>query len=127
LAAEKALSERQQNLESMQSQRTLLADQVELSTLTVHLQPFGVAPPGGPHGFFEGLGTGWRALVTALAAAVVVLGILLPWLAVAGVVTGGVLWPIRRARRRTSAKPPAAQMSPPPPTPPAPPGPAAPS
>ena len=44
LTAEKALSERQEKLESMQSQRALLADQVELSTLTVQLRPFGVAP-----------------------------------------------------------------------------------
>ena len=62
LAAEEALSERQAELESLQSQRALLADQVELSTLSVHLQPFGVAPAGGPDGFVDGLGTGWRAL-----------------------------------------------------------------
>ena len=84
LAAEKALSERQEQLESLQSQRALLADQVELSTLRVHLQPFGVAPAGGPDGFLDGLGTGWRALVSAAGAAVVALGVLLPWLAVAG-------------------------------------------
>src|SRR4051794_41354020 len=75
LAAEKALSERQEKLESLQSQRAQLADQVELSTLRVHLEPFGVAPAGGPDGFVEGLGTGWRALVSALGAAVVVLGV----------------------------------------------------
>jgi hypothetical protein len=54
LAAEDALSDRQEQLESLQSQRALLADQVELSTLTVHLEPFGVAPPGGPDGFVDG-------------------------------------------------------------------------
>ncbi len=106
LAAEDALSKRQQELESLQSQRALLADQVELSTLTVHLVPFGVAPPGGPDGFLDGLATGWRALVTALSAAVVVLGVLLPWLAVAALVTAGVLVPIRMARRRAAAPPP---------------------
>ena len=37
LAAEEALTERQEELESLQSQRALLADQVELSTLSVHL------------------------------------------------------------------------------------------
>ena len=87
LTAEKVLSERQQELESLQSQRTLLADQVELSTLSVYLRPFGVSPAGGPDGFVDGLGTGWRALVTALGAVVVVLGVLLP---------------IRLARRRTA-------------------------
>jgi hypothetical protein len=100
LAAESALADRQQQLESLQSQRTLLADQVELSTLTVHLQPHGVAPAGGPDGFLDGLGTGWRALGVALGAAVVVLGVLLPWLAVAALVTAAALVPVRLARRR---------------------------
>jgi Domain of unknown function (DUF4349) len=107
LAAEDALSDRQEQLESLQSQRALLADQVELSTLTVHLEPFGVAPPGGPDGFVDGLATGWRALTTALGAAVVVLGVLLPWLAVAALVTAGVLVPIRLARRRAAVATPA--------------------
>jgi hypothetical protein len=102
LAAEKALSERQEKLESLQAQRALLADQVELSTLSVHLEPFGVAPVGGPDGFLDGLGTGWRALVTALGAAVVVLGVLLPWLAIAALVAAGVLVPIRLVRRRAA-------------------------
>jgi hypothetical protein len=104
LAAEEILSERQGELESLQSQRALLADQVELSTLSVHLEPFGVAPVGGPDGFLDGLGTGWRALTTAVGAAVVVLGVVLPWLAVAALVAAGVLVPVRLARRRTAAE-----------------------
>ncbi len=110
LDAEKALSERQEQLESLQSQRALLADQVELSTLSVHLRPFGVAPAGGPDGFVDGLGTGWRALVSALGTVVVVVGVLLPWLAVAALVAAAVLVPLRTARRRAAvaaAAPPA--------------------
>ena len=128
LEAEAALSERQQELESLQSQRALLADQVELSTLSVHLEPFGVAPAGGPEGFLDGLGTGWRALVTVLAAALVVLGVLLPWLGVSALVTAGVLIPIRLARRRTPAATPPPPMPQPPPdsgVPPHPPAPPA--
>jgi hypothetical protein len=106
LTAEKALSERQEKLESMQSQRALLADQVELSTLTVQLRPFGVAPAGGPEGFVDGLGTGWRALVTVLGAAVVVLGVLLPWMGVALLVAAAVLVPLRVMRRRAAAEAP---------------------
>ncbi|MGY1804558.1 DUF4349 domain-containing protein [Blastococcus sp. SYSU D00922] len=106
LAAEAALSERQEELESLQSQRTLLADQVELSTLSLHLEPFGVAPAGGPDGFLDGLGTGWRALVTALSGLVVVLGFALPWLAVAGLVTAAVLVPVRLSRRRAAVEAP---------------------
>ena len=109
LAAEGALSGRQEQLESLQSQRALLADQVELSTLRVHLQPPGVAPPGGPDGFVDALGTGWNALVSAGGAAVVVLGVLLPWLLVAAVIAAVVLVPLRRARRRGALPTPAAE------------------
>jgi hypothetical protein len=79
---------------------------VELSTLNVHLRPFGVAPAGGPDGFLDGLGTGWRSLLSALGAAVVVLGILLPWMAVAVLVAVGVLVPVRLARRRATVEAP---------------------
>ncbi len=87
----------------------MLADQVELSTLRVHLQPPGVAPPGGPDGFVDALGTGWNALVSAAGAAVVVLGVLLPWLLVAAVIAAVVLVPLRRARRRTTVPTPVAE------------------
>ena len=99
LDAEEALAERQEELEALQSQRALLADQVELSTLSVHLAPFGVSPAGGPDGFVDGLATGWRALTSAVGAAVVVIGVLLPWLAVAALVGAAVVVPLRRSRR----------------------------
>jgi len=108
LAAEGALSGRQEQLESLQSQRALLADQVELSTLRVHLQPPGVAPPGGPDGFVDALGTGWNALASTAGAAVVVLGVLLPWLLVAAVIAAVVLL-LRRARRRSAVPTPVAE------------------
>lgn len=103
LTAEKALSERQADLESLQSQRALLAAQVELSTLTVHLAPLGLAPPGGPDGFLDALATGWRALVKVVHGAVIVLGILLPWLVVAALIAAGVLVSLRAVRRRATA------------------------
>ena len=112
LAAEKALSDRQEKLESLQSQRDLLADQVELSTLSVHLEPSGVAPAGGPEGFLEGLGTGWRALVSSLGALVVVLGVALPWAVVAALVAVAVLVPLRFARRRAAVPAPASAAPP---------------
>ncbi len=102
LAAEGALSGRQEQLESLQSQRAFLADQVELSTLRVELRTAEISPPGGPDGFVDALGTGWNSLVSAAGASVVVLGVLLPWLVVAAVLAVAVLVPLRRARRRTT-------------------------
>ena len=111
LDAENALSERQADLESLQSQRALLADQVELSTLSLHLQQPGVAPAGGPDGFGDGLGTGWRALLAAGGTLLVVLGVLLPWAAVTALIGAAVLVPIRLSRRRAEAR---AAIPPPP-------------
>lgn len=108
LAAEGALSGRQENLESLQAQRGFLADQVELSTLRVQLRTAGVAPTGGPDGFVDALGTGWNSLVSAGGAALVVLGVLLPWLLLAGAVAAVVLVPLRRARRRPVVEAPSA-------------------
>jgi len=67
-------------------------------------------------GFLDGLGTGWRALVSALGAAVVVLGVLLPWLAVAALVTAGALVLVRLARRRSAVAASPAQPEEPQPT-----------
>ena len=47
-----------------------------------------------------------RLGVTVVGAAVVVLGILLPWLAVAALVAVGVLVPVRLARRRAAVEAP---------------------
>jgi hypothetical protein len=109
LEAEQALSERQQELESLLSRRAQLADQVELSTLSVHLATHGVAPAGGPDGFLDGFATGWRALTTAVGAGIIAVGVLLPWLAAVGLVTAAVLVPLRLKRRRAvvEAPPPA--------------------
>ncbi|MGY1723329.1 DUF4349 domain-containing protein [Blastococcus sp. SYSU DS0533] len=108
LEAERALSQRQQELESLQSRRAALADQVELSTLRVHLERFGVAPAGGPDGFLDGLATGWRSLVAVVGGTVVVLGVVLPWLVLTALVAAAVVVPLRRARRRAATPSPAA-------------------
>ncbi|UJP39602.1 DUF4349 domain-containing protein [Cellulomonas palmilytica] len=110
LEAESALSERQAELESLQSQRARLADQVALSTVEVVVSGPGVLPVQAQEEdgtFLTGLASGWEALVTTVGVVMVVLGALLPWLAVAGVVAL-VVMAVRRRRRPA----PAAQPSP---------------
>jgi len=100
LAAEQELATRQQDLEALQAQRTALADQVELTTLAVHLvEPTAAAVEEDP-GFTGGLATGWRALTATLGGALVVLGVLLPWLVVAALVAAVAVPVVRRSRRR---------------------------
>ncbi|MCK6209758.1 DUF4349 domain-containing protein [Georgenia sp. EYE_87] len=99
IAAESAISERQAELESLQSERAHLADQVAMSTLRVELVARDDPVVVNAGGFVGGLRTGWDALVTALDGLLVGLGVLLPWLVVIGVPAAAVLWFARRRRR----------------------------
>lgn len=100
LAAEQELTTRQAELESLQSQRAALTDQVTMSTLHVSVVQVAVTEKLAPGGFLGGLQNGWNALLATLNGLVVVLGALLPWLVVAGVVLLVVRWVLRRVRRR---------------------------
>jgi hypothetical protein len=95
--AENALTQRQEQLESLQAQRKALTDQVTLSTLHVELIQEGSASSVSPGGFKGGLTKGWDALVDTVNGIVSLAGVLLPWLAVAVVV-----WILWRVARRVS-------------------------
>ncbi|MDF2732421.1 MAG: hypothetical protein K0S92_1053 [Desertimonas sp.] len=95
--AEGALTERQEQLESLQAQRKALTDQVSLSTLHVELVQKGSASSVSPGGFQGGLTKGWDALVDTVNGIVSLAGVLVPWLAVALVV-----WVLWRVVRRVS-------------------------
>ncbi|TRW43431.1 DUF4349 domain-containing protein [Georgenia yuyongxinii] len=97
VAAESALSQRQADLESLKSERAQLADQVAMSTLRINLVTES-SPTLAPGGFVGGLTTGWEALVSFASAALVVLGTLLPWLAVLALLAA-VAVPLWRRRR----------------------------
>lgn len=84
---EAELSTRQAELDSRVSERNRLSDEVAMSTLHVEIvaesSPAAQAQPGG---FLGGLSAGWSALVTTFNVVVLVLGAIIPWLALAGVV-----------------------------------------
>lgn len=102
--AEQVLTDRQSQLEELQSQRSALVDQVAMSTVEIRLYQDGTVAEPARSGFVGGLSGGWHALVAFLGALVTVLGALLPWLAVAAVVTVAA-WPlVRRARRRAAER-----------------------
>jgi len=101
VAAEQALQQRQSSLETMLSQQARMAEQVALSTLDIDLTAPGAVPAAAsPHGFWDGIVVGWQSLVVALRAVVLVVGVLLPWLAFAGVLTVVTLTVVRVVRRR---------------------------
>jgi len=99
IEAESALSSRQQELDALVVQRRSLSDQVSLSTIDVSFTQ--EAKPGAvaPGGFLGGLVKGWNSVVDAVNSLVTVVGVLLPWLAIAGSL-GLVWWVVRRVRRR---------------------------
>lgn len=99
LALETAISDRQGELESLQAQQRYYADQVSLASITLTLGSLDVAPVDEPDSFLTGLATGWDALLGFLGGALVALGVLLPWLALIGVLALIALLVVRRVRR----------------------------
>jgi hypothetical protein len=99
IEAETALSQRQQELESLLLQRRSLSDQVTLSTLSVSFEQESKPGSVAPGGFRGGLIAGWNALLDTVEAIVTAAGAVIPWLGI-GLVVGLGWWLVRRARRR---------------------------
>ena len=97
---ETAISDRQGQLESLEAQQRYLADQVDLSTLRLTLGSDATAPVDEPDTFLTGLIAGWESLVAVGSGLLVIAGVLLPWLAVLGVLALVMLLVVRGARRR---------------------------
>lgn len=97
IKAETALTQRQEQLESMTAQRASIADQVQLSSLSIELSEKTQAESVSAGGFKGGVIDGWNALVDTLNKIVEVLGVALPW-AVVAVVLYGVYRLIARRR-----------------------------
>lgn len=98
IQAEGALTQRQQQLESLQSRRASIGEQVGLSTLTVTIT--GEKPPAARTGFSDGLQGGWNAFTTAGRWLIVAAGAALPWIALLLVLYGGYRV-VRRFRPRS--------------------------
>ena len=108
ITLETAISDRQAQLESLESQRRYLADQVSLSTITLNLVSDFTAPTPEPDNFFDGISAGWASLVAFFAGLLVVFGVLLPWLIFLGIIALVVVVILRR--RSARAPQPAAEQ-----------------
>jgi hypothetical protein len=100
LAIETQLAQRQSELDALTAQRTYLADQVALSTLTVNLAPLTEEPQVEAPGFVSGLKSGWNAFVSVVMVAVTAVGFLLPWLVLLAILAIPVVLIVIRATRR---------------------------
>ena len=104
---ETALSTRQAELESLESQRRSLVDQVDLSTISIAFGSVTSAPVEQPSDFLSGITAGWQTLVAFVGGVLVAFGFLLPWLIVLAVIgTVVLLIARRRTRRRRQASAP---------------------
>jgi hypothetical protein len=111
LAIETQLAQRQAELDSLTAQRTYLADQVAMSTLTVSLAPLTEVPDVEAPGFLQGLKSGWATFVSVVMVGVTAVGFLLPWLlllAIASIPIAIILVRHSRRQRRTQATAPPA-------------------
>ena len=110
---ESALSSRQGDLESKRAERSSLAGQVALATVTLDLVPEATIAAGGPNGFWSAIGTGWTSLLTTLRGVLIAVGVLIPWVAFTGSIGAACLVVIRWVRRRrTSGSAPVAVSAP---------------
>lgn len=98
IEAETALAQRQQELDGLRAQLQSLESQVAQATISVSLSTTSTLP-GGPDTFWDGLVAGWESLAVAGAGALVVFGVLLPWLVLAGLITLVVVLIVRGRRR----------------------------
>jgi hypothetical protein len=105
------LASREGELEALLAKQQKLAQQVELSTVTLHLQTKEhPAPPPPPHhseatGFLTGLDGGWGAFTGAVVAAATVTGAVLPFGLLLIVLIPMTYLVLRRLRRANDPKP----------------------
>jgi hypothetical protein len=102
---ETAITDRQAELDSLKSQQRYLADQVSMSTITLNLVSTQDAPVDDPNTFLDGLEAGWNGFVAFFAGLLVVLGVLVPWLVLAAIITFVIVVIVRRRRRAKAVTP----------------------
>lgn len=101
IALEDELAGRQAELESLEARQRGLDDQVSMSTIDLSLttEPV-VIVDDSPRTFWGGLESGWNGLTDFLTGALVVTGVLVPWLGAATLVVAVVLVAARATRSR---------------------------
>lgn len=101
LEAERALSERQQELDGLKAQLTSLEGQIEEATIWVSVHEASALPGGGPKSFWDAVQLGFSSLGAFAAGAVLAIGIALPWVVVVTAIAAAIVLPIRSRRKRS--------------------------
>jgi uncharacterized coiled-coil protein SlyX len=104
ITLETTIAQHQATLEDLEAQQRSVTDQVALSTISLYLRSEAEAPAQEPMDFLTGLSTGWTAFVAFFSGLLVALGVLLPWLIAAGLLSAAIVLIVRWNRRRNAAK-----------------------
>lgn len=99
IEVESALADRQAELDSLNSQRNYLSDQVQYASIGVDLRSPAVAPERDPGSFLDGIISGWHAMLAFFAGTIVFFGFIVPWAALL-IALGLVVWGIVRVKNR---------------------------
>ena len=104
---ETELADRQGTLEGLEARQRGLDDQVSMSTIELSLttEPVVILQEDPPSSFWDGLISGWNGLVSFLSGALVVIGVLLPWLALMALITFAVILSVRLGKKRKAQRP----------------------
>lgn len=105
ITLETTIAEHQATLEDLEAQQRSIDDQVALSTISLYLRSEAEAPAQEPMDFLSGLAAGWGAFVGFFSGLLVALGVLLPWLIAAGIISAAIVLIVRWNRRRKAASP----------------------
>lgn len=111
---EQELARREGELASLQARKRALADQVTLSTITLHLigpRPESPKEEDDTPTFLSGLAAGWDAFTSTVNWALVIFGAMLPFLAAIAIPVVVLVWIVRRRRPRPEPIPVAAPES----------------
>ncbi len=85
LTLEREITDRQAQLDSLRAARSLLSDQVSMSTIVLTLSSVAAAPVGTPSTFVDALVAGWASFIAFFTGLAFVLGYLLPWIVLLGI------------------------------------------
>ncbi len=107
ITLENELDGRQAELVSLEARQRGLDDQVSMSTIDLSLttEPVVIIEvDDSPETFWDGLVSGWNGLVGFVSVALIVVGLLLPWLALMALIAAAIVIPIRARSARKSQR-----------------------
>lgn len=102
---ESAIADRQTELEGLESQARSLADQVDMTTVTLALHSAYVPITTAPQDLGGALALGWSGFLAFWASVGLSLAVASPWLILLALIAVGAIWLIRRASAARAARP----------------------